>query len=142
MDPTVGPVAATGKSSSRIGPKRDLGPCHTLRVSDQQPPAVFPGGYPPYQPPPDHPQAITTLVLGILGLVVCGVLAPFAWVMGNRVVHEIDASQGRIGGRGNANVGRILGIVGTALLGVSLVILALVLTLFVFGGVVASTQSG
>ena len=53
------------------------------------------------------------LILGIVGLVVCQVVSPFAWVMGNRVVAEIDASNGQLGGRSNANAGRILGIVGT-----------------------------
>ncbi len=62
-------------------------------------------------------------MLGILGLVLCQVLSPFAWVMGNRVVREIDASQGFTGGRGNANAGRICGIVGTVLLGLTIVLL-------------------
>jgi uncharacterized membrane protein YjgN (DUF898 family) len=91
---------------------------------------------PPYVLPPNHPQATTVLVLGILGLVVCGILGPFAWTMGNRVVAEIDASGGRVGGRTEANVGRILGIVATALLAVSLVALVGVFALgaaFTFG---------
>jgi uncharacterized membrane protein YjgN (DUF898 family) len=82
----------------------------------------------PYGPPPvgfgapDHPQATTVLVLGILGLVLCQVISPFAWVMGNRVVREIDASGGRYGGRTTANAGRICGIVGTILIGVGLLV--------------------
>ena len=56
------------------------------------------------------------LVLGIVGMVACQVVSPFAWVMGNRVVREIDASQGRLGGRGAAQVGQILGIIGTVIL--------------------------
>lgn len=88
---------------------------------------------PPYFIPPNHPQATTVLVLGILGLVVCGVIGPFAWSIGNRVVAEIDASGGRVGGRTEANVGRILGIVATALLGVGVVVV--VLLVVVGGGV-------
>ena len=82
----------------------------------------------PYGPPTlgfgarEHPQATTVLVLGILGLVVCGLIAPFAWVMGNRVVREIDASSGQLGGRSQANAGRICGMVGTILIGVTLLI--------------------
>ena len=34
-------------------------------------------GYAP--PPPVHPQAITVLVLGIVAIVVCQVVGPFAW---------------------------------------------------------------
>ena len=74
-----------------------------------------------YQPPRDHPSATTVLVLGILGLVLCQLLSPFAWAQGNRVVREIDASRGGYGGRSTANAGRICGIVGTVLLIVSIV---------------------
>jgi len=63
-------------------------------------------------------------VLGICSLVLCQVLGPFAWVMGNKAVREIDASQGQLSGRDTANIGRILGIVSTVLLVVA--ILALV----------------
>jgi len=72
--------------------------------------------YPPYGPPQDHPQATTALILGILGIVLCQALAPFALVVGRKAVREIDASGGMIGGRGNAQAGYILGIVGTVLL--------------------------
>lgn len=83
----------------------------------QQPPygaPQYPGSYGPVLP--DHPQATTVLILGIVGAAVCGFVAPVAWVMGNRVVKEIDASNGTLGGRSTANVGRILGIVWTVLL--------------------------
>jgi hypothetical protein len=77
-------------------------------------------GYPPmgygYVAPPDHPKAVTSLVLGILGLVACQILSPFAWSIGKKTVAEIDASQGRLGGRTQAQVGYILGIVGSVLL--------------------------
>jgi hypothetical protein len=98
----------------------------------QAPPPPPPPGQPPYGPPnpygapaygfmvPEHPQATTVLILGILGLVLCQVISPFAWVMGNRVVSEIDASNGQLGGRSQANAGRICGIVGTLLVGLIL----------------------
>lgn len=74
----------------------------------------------PYGPPVrDHRQATTILVLGILSLVVCGVLGPFAWTMGNRALREIDASQGTqaaLGGRSSVNAGRICGMIATILL--------------------------
>jgi hypothetical protein len=87
-------------------------------------------GYNPYQlgpngvpigPPPDHPQMTTVLLLGILGLAVCQVVSPFAWVMGRRTLTEIDASQGRWGGRSNVKIGYVLGIVGSCILGLYLV---------------------
>ena len=89
-----------------------------------------PGYSPEY--PPDHPRATTVLVLGILSLVACGFIGPFAWVMGKRTLEEIDASQGAMGGRGAANAGYILGIVATVLLGLGLLVgLGLVLLLTV-----------
>jgi len=90
---------------------------------------------------PDHPQSTTVLVLGILGVVVCGVLAPFAWVMGSRVLREIDASQGRLGGRSAAQVGWVLGIIGSVMIGLGLLFLVVMGGLFgLFGlGLLSST---
>ena len=62
--------------------------------------------YPPQQgggyqspAPQDHPRATTALILGILGVVLCYILAPFAWKIGKQAVNEIDASGGQLGGR-------------------------------------------
>ena len=84
-----------------------------------------PGGYGPTQ---THPKATTSLVLGIVGIVCCSIVAPFAWVTGKKTVTEIDASGGRLEGRGQAQAGYILGIIGTVLLvlGVLFFILAAV----------------
>jgi hypothetical protein len=87
--------------------------------------------YQPYAPPQDHPQATLALILGILGLVLCGVVAPFAWVIGKRAVTEIDASGGMIGGRSSAQAGYILGLVGTILLIISLVFVVLYIVFIV-----------
>lgn len=76
---------------------------------------------------PEATQATTALVLGILGLVVCGILAPFAWNMGNKELAAIDAGRRPPENRGTANAGRILGIIGTVLLGVSIVIILLLI---------------
>ena len=117
---------------------------------EQQPPNPYgqpapgygqqPPGQPPYQAygqqpqygPRDHPQATLILVLGIIGLVACQVLSVFAWVMGNKVVKEIDASGGQLGGRSTANAGRICGIVGTVLLGLSIAVLLLFIVIALF----------
>jgi hypothetical protein len=90
-----------------------------------QPPWPQQPWQPGYPPPPAHPQATTVLVLGILGLLACQAVGPFAWIMGNRVVAEIDGAGGRLGGRSEANIGRIMGIVATALLGLSVLLLGL-----------------
>lgn len=90
----------------------------------QQPGQPYPGygygqyGYP--AAPPDHPKATTAMVLGIVGLVACQIISPFAWSVGKRTLREIDASGGRLGGRGQAQAGYILGIVGTIFLGLGL----------------------
>jgi hypothetical protein len=112
-------------------------------AAGQQPYGQPPGPQVPYGSPqytgmfgpvaPDHPQATTVLILGILGLVLCQFISPFAWVMGNRVIREIDASGGTIGGRSNANAGRICGIVGTILIGVGLAITVAVVILAIAG---------
>jgi hypothetical protein len=61
-------------------------------------------------------QATTILVLGILALVLCQVLGPFAWVMGNKELAGIDAGRRAPENRGTAQAGRILGIISTVLL--------------------------
>lgn len=80
---------------------------------------------------PEASQATTILVLGILGLVLCQVLGPFAWVMGNNEIAAIDAGRRPPEQRSTANAGRILGIIGTVLLGIGLVFL--IFWLFIFG---------
>jgi len=69
---------------------------------------------------PEASQATTVLVLGILAIVVCQILGPFAWSMGNKELEAIDSGRRPPEGRANANAGRILGIVGTVLLGLGL----------------------
>ena len=88
----------------------------------QYPPGYFPG----YPVPPKHPQATTAMILGILGLVLCGVIGPFAWVIGSKAVKEIDANPSAYSGRSEANAGKIMGIIGTALLGLSVVFIGLI----------------
>ena len=65
---------------------------------------------------PDHPDSTTVLILGILGISVCQVIAPFAWVKGARVKREIEESGGKLGGRSHVQLGYVLGIVGSVLL--------------------------
>lgn len=65
--------------------------------------------------PPTSVRATAALVLGI-----CGLLFPFvpsiaALVLGRQAAREIDAAAGRVGGRGSATAGTILGWVGIAM---------------------------
>lgn len=105
-----------------------------------QPAYGQPQGYPPGAYPPDHPRATTSLVLGILGIVLCGFAAPFAWRMGKRTVTEIDASNGQLGGRGSAQAGYVLGLIGTILLGLAL-LLVVVLIVVAIGSIATSANA-
>ncbi len=111
-----------------------------------------PYGQPPYgqpqpmfneAPKPNHPQATTSMVLGIVSIVggfMCLLplfMAPVAWIMGSKAVKEIDASGGRLGGRGEAQTGFITGIVGTVLLILAVIGIILFVVL-----VVVAAESG
>jgi uncharacterized membrane protein YjgN (DUF898 family) len=74
---------------------------------------------------PESSQATTVLVLGILGVVVCGILAPIAWAMGNTELEAIDSGRRPPENRGTANAGRILGIIGTVLLAIGIIFVIL-----------------
>lgn len=80
-------------------------------------------------------RSTTVLVLGILGLVLCGLLAPVAWVMGNGVRKEALAMSRPE--PGNNKAGRICGIIGTCLIGIGVVFLFLAII-----GAFATSGSG
>jgi hypothetical protein len=103
----------------------------------QQPPSLpaviqDPVGYDyGYGEPPatsDHPNATTSLVLGILGLVFFQPLAPIAWYLAAKGRREMAAYPGRWRPSGALTGGLVLGIIGTALLA----LLALGLLIMVF----------
>jgi hypothetical protein len=94
------------------------------------------GGSSPYGfVPTQHPQAVTALVLGILGAVfgaTCGIGGLFGIggiVVGRRARREIDAEPGRFTGRGAATAGIITGIVGLVIGVLYLAFLVAMLTL-------------
>ena len=99
-------------------------PVYDPNADPQQGYAPPPPGYQqPYQQPyqgygaPANPfdsRSTTILVLGILGLLLCQVLGPVAWAMGNSLKKEAEAAG--FPEPGNAKAGRICGIIGTALL--------------------------
>ena len=62
------------------------------------------------------------LVLGILSLVICGLLGPFAWAKGNKATREMDAEPGvRWTNRGSITAGKICGMIASILLIVGVV---------------------
>jgi hypothetical protein len=96
----------------------------------------YQGGYGMAGPQP-HPQGTTVLVLGILGLVVCGIAGVVALVMGNRVLKEIDANPAAYNNRQSVVIGRILGIIAVVLWALGL-ILSVIYFIFL-GSMLAST---
>ena len=72
------------------------------------------------------------LVLGILGLVVCGPLGIAAWVMGSGDLKEIDAGTMDPAGRGTTQAGKICGMIATILMIVAVIVGILFVTLFGF----------
>jgi len=78
------------------------------------------------------------LVLGILGLVVCGPLGIAAWIMGNNDLREINAGSMDPEGRSLTNAGRICGMIATILLALGLVVGIL---LFLVGIIGAASSS-
>jgi hypothetical protein len=61
-------------------------------------------------------QAVTALVLGIVGIVCCALCAPVAWYMGGQELKAIQEGRSPLAGQGMAKAGQILGIIGTILM--------------------------
>lgn len=78
------------------------------------------------RPPRDLnlPEPSTILILGLLALILCGLLGPFALVQGNDYVNKCKAL--RIRPSGIAVAGRALGIVSCAILAVQLIGIAVI----------------
>lgn len=75
-----------------------------------------------------HPLSRRAMVLGLVGLVgffillVPALLSPFAWYYGAVARREIDRAPASWSGRGDATTGMVCGIIGTALLGLAVVL--------------------
>jgi hypothetical protein len=86
-------------------------------------------------PPPTHGASTTALVHGILGLVICSpICSPLALVYGYRARREIDASGGRLGGRGQAVAGIVMGWIGLALLLLGIVVIGVLVLIGLSAG--------
>ncbi len=109
------------------------------------------GGQPHYQGGPgghgggvayqEDSQATMILILGILGLLLCQVLSPIAWIMGNRELRAIDGGIRPPSNRDQARIGQILGIIGTVLIGLAAVALIVGVLMVVLLGVAESSVS-
>jgi hypothetical protein len=77
-----------------------------------------------YAAPQSNKKAVWALVLGILGLVCCGLVAGIpALILGNQAKREIASSGGMQTGGGMAQAGFVLGIISIALSVLSIVLL-------------------
>ncbi|SRR5579875_527811 len=88
---------------------------------------------PMYLEPPNSAMAIVSLVAGIAGFVGFLFIGPLvAVIFGHLAMNEINNSQGRVGGKGMATAGLILGYVGLGLTVLGLIFF------FVFIGVIGT----
>jgi hypothetical protein len=109
-----------------------------MAMSGSTPPPGGGYGAPPPPPPPgygpgpgaygapvgNNSKSIWALVLGILGILCCGVLGIPAIILGKQAQGEIDNSGGAQGGRGMATAGFVLGIIACVWLVVSIILFA------------------
>lgn len=68
---------------------------------------------------PESSQATLALGLGIVGLFV-SLFAPFAWALGHNELKAIDSGLRHPENRNSASVARVLGIIGTVILVISI----------------------
>lgn len=94
------------------------------------PPQPPPGSYPPPPPggygapapggyggvPQQNKKALWSMILGILGLLCCGLAGIPALILGNQAKQEIASSGGTQTGDGMAKAGVILGIIALVLM--------------------------
>jgi amino acid transporter len=94
----------------------------------------------PVAPPlvPAHPRARTALVLGILVMVGLVPFGPLAWHAGAAARRDIDREPLRWTGRGDATAGMVMGMIGTALLVVGVLLAGAVVAVMA----VLSTTAG
>jgi hypothetical protein len=136
--------------TSPSGPAADPSDSPGQPAYEPYSPAPTPPLYGPPQPTPygyggpalpDHPQAQTAFVVGLVALAggfACGLpilIGPWAWVAGARARKEIDQNPGQYGGRQKATAGMVMGIIATSLV-------ALALTVLVIAVVVIAAAAG
>jgi len=109
-----------------------------------RPPYVHPPVAPPGFRPvlPEHPQATTVLVLGVVGVFV-PIVSFVAWSMGNRVLREIRASGPGGSSEQYVLIGRVLGMVLSLLqIGALALGAAGIVSWLIFVGTVVATSGG
>lgn len=90
--------------------------------------------------PVEHPLGTLTLMLGALGLIMCQIIAPIAWILGSNLLREIDASDQTFSNRHQIVMGRRLGMIGTGLLVVPIGIIVAILVGAIDAGVLVPSR--
>lgn len=109
-----------------------------------QQPAYGYGGFTPA--PPQDGQALAAMIVGIVSLVLaCGygiglLGSPVAMFLGRSSMKRIDASNGQLSGRGMAQAGFVMGLIGTVFLVLG-IIFAIVIIALIANGTFDSSSS-
>jgi hypothetical protein len=74
------------------------------------------------------PRGGTILALGVCSVILCSLLGPIAWAMGNEELRRIAEGQTSPVGHMQATAGRLCGIIATAFMAIVFVVLFVVLT--------------
>ena len=91
----------------------------------------------PYPVPQNSGKATTSMVLGIVGIVACGLFAGIpAIILGKQAQREIDASNGWLTGRGMATAGIVMGWIEV---GIAILAVLIVIVVFALGATIRST---
>lgn len=114
-----------------------------MSINEPPPPPPYPGTSVPGGvpgPAPQNKKAVWSLVLGILGLICCGLLTSIpAIILGHLGKKEVAQSGGTQTGAGLAQAGFVLGIIGTAL---NLIVGAVFVALFASGNLPSEPMIG
>ncbi len=83
----------------------------------------------------EHPNAVLSMVLGIVGLLFFQLLSPVAWYLAAKGKRDMASFPGRWRPSGSLTAGMVLGIIGTVLMGfVAIVVLLGIAALIATGG--------
>jgi hypothetical protein len=80
-------------------------------------------------------RSIASMILGILGIAICPLFAPFAWYMGHHELDAIGSFHAPREGQGFAKAGQILGIIGSLPLLLIAAVLVLAIPMLLFAAI-------
>ncbi|MCE9544075.1 MAG: hypothetical protein K8T25_00905 [Planctomycetia bacterium] len=108
-------------------------PSYSDPVDPTNPYAASPYRGGAYSNLPPH-RGTLVLVLGIMGLVCCAIFGPMAWIFGAADLKAMRSGQMDPAGESTTQIGMILGIISSVLLGLGVAFYALVLVIAIAGG--------